>query len=407
MTKEQEYARLLIQVGLNVQKGQNVVIHAPVDTAPFARLCMEEAYAVGARDVTVVYSDDAVTRAHFLNAEDDVFDETPAWRCHLMNDYAREGAACLFIAASDPMNLAGVEPIRILRNAKAKGRDLAEFYRLETTNFFPWCIASVPTEAWAKKVFPDSTPQEAMRLLGDAIYQTVRISGKGDSVALWREHLSMLTARTEKLNAYRFVSLHYKNSLGTDLTVRLPEGHLWQSGEDVTPKGQRFVANMPTEEIFTAPLKNGVDGIVYGAMPLVNSGNIIEDFYFVIKEGRIVEVHAKKGEEILKNAISVDEGASYLGEVALIPYNSPISNQGILYYETLFDENASCHLAFGEAYPCLEGGADMSEEELKERGLNSSSQHVDFMVGTADLSIVGITHEGEEVVVFKDGDFAI
>ena len=407
MNKEQEYAKLLIQVGLQVQKGQQVVIHAPVEAAAFARLCMHEAYEVGAKDVTVVYSDDAVTRAHFLKAEDGVFDETPLWRQHLLNDYAREGAACLFIESNDPMNLAGVEPDRLLRNAKAKGRDLAEFYRLETSNFFPWCIAAVPSAAWAKKVFPALKEEEAVARLGDAIYETVRVSGNGDAISRWQAHLAALRARTEKLNAYRFASLHYRNSLGTDLTVRLPEGHIWQSGEDVTPKGQRFVANMPTEEIFTAPLKTGVDGVVYAAMPLVHNGNVIEDFYMVLREGKIVEVHAKEGEEILKNAMAVDEGASYLGEVALIPYDSPISNQKILYYDTLFDENASCHLAFGEAYPCLEGGNDMSEEELRAHGLNTSTQHVDFMVGTRDLSIIGTTHDGKEIPVFENGNFAL
>lgn len=403
--KKKEYAALLIRIGLAVQKEQRILIHAPVCAADFARACMEEAYAAGAAEVQVIWSDDAVTRAHFLHAQDRYIEETPAWRKELMNGYAKEGLSRLFIEATDPMNLAGVDPDRILRSARAKGRDFAEFYRLETTNGFPWCIAAVPSETWAKRVFPDK--DNAQELLWDAIFESVRVKGDGTAVSAWRDHLAMLTERTRKLNAFDFVSLHYKNALGTDLTVRLPEGHIWQSGEDETPKGHRFVANMPTEEIFTAPLKTGVDGTVYAALPLIEDGNLIENFHMVIKEGKIIEVHAEKGEEILKNAMLVDEGACYLGEVALIPYDSPISNQKILYYNTLFDENASCHLAFGAAYPCIKGGNDMSEEELAAHGLNISSQHTDFMIGTKDLSIIGLTHDGKEIEVFKNGNFCI
>ena len=401
--KKKEYAALLIRVGLSVQKGHHLIIHAPVSAAEFARYCMNEAYNCGAAEVEVIWSDDAVTRAHFLHADDAYIDSTPEWRKALMNGYAKEGASRLFIEATDPMNLAGVDPDRLLRSARVKGKDFAEFYRLETTNGFPWCIAAIPSEAWAKQVFPDRADAEIA--LWHAILETVRVKGDGTSSEAWRAHLDMLKARTEKLNAYRFVSLHYKNSLGTDLTVALPEGHLWQSGEDETPNGCRFVANMPTEEIFTAPLKTGVNGTVYAAMPLIEDGNMIDGFHMVIKDGKICEVHARVGEEILKNATLVDEGACYLGEVALIPYHSPISNQGILYYNTLFDENASCHLAFGAAYPCIEGGNAMSDEELAAHGLNVSSQHTDFMIGTADLSIVGTTHDGKKIDVFKNGNF--
>ena len=250
--------------------------------------------------------------------------------------------------------------------------------------------------------------KHAVAALWDAILKTVRVTGDGNAEARWREHIALLTARKEKLNALRFKSLHYTNSLGTDLTIELPDDHLWAAGNSVMKNGVEFVANMPTEEIFTAPLKTGINGVVYAALPLVNDGNIIDKFYFVIREGKIVEAHAEKGEEFLKAAISVDEGASYFGEVALVPYDSPISNQKILYYNTLFDENASCHLAFGEAYPeCIEGGESMTREEVQAHGLNYSLTHVDFMVGTADLSIVGTTHDGREIPVFVNGNFAI
>ena len=403
--KKKEYAALLIRTGLGVKQGQRLIIHAPVCAADFARLCMHEAYAAEADEVQVVWSDDEVTRAHFLYAADAYIESTPTWRKELMNGYAKEGVSRLFIEATDPMNLFGVDADRLLRSARAKGRDFAEFYRLETTSAFPWCIAAVPTEKWAQRVFPDR--EDAVFALWHAIFETVRISGDGSSIAAWREHLDALKARTERLNAYRFTSLHYKNSLGTDLTVTLPKGHIWQSGEELSKTGHPFVANIPTEEIFTAPVKTGTNGIVYAAMPLIEDGNMIDGFYLRFENGKIVEAHAKVGEDILKNAISVDEGASYLGEVALIPYDSPISRQRILYYNTLFDENASSHLAFGAAYPCLEGGADMSDEDLLSHGLNVSAQHADFMIGTADLSIVGTTEDGRKIEVFRNGNFAI
>ena len=401
--KLNEYAHLLIHVGLHIEKGMELMIYAPVDTAPFARLCTDAAYEAGAKEVTVIWSDDHITRARFLKADREVFDSVPLWRQTLMNGKAREGVPHLFIEGADPMNLKDAEPERMLANAKARARDLEEFQRLETSSQFPWCIASVPIESWANKVFPDK--KNNMALLWDAIFEAVRIKGDGTAISAWREHLANLRARTEKLNAYSFRSLHYTNDLGTDLTVELPEGHIWMSGEEKTPKGHPFVANMPTEEIFTAPLKTGVNGTVYAAMPLVEDGNIIRDFYLTFRDGKIVDLAAKEGENILRNSIAVDEGASYLGEVALISYDSPISHQGILYYETLFDENASCHLAYGAAYPCLVGGNDMSEDELRAHGLNVSSQHTDFMIGTRDLSIVGVTHDGETVEVFKNGNF--
>ena len=247
-----------------------------------------------------------------------------------------------------------------------------------------------------------------MGRLWDAIFTSVRISGRGDAVARWREHVALLKSRITKLNELHFASLYYQNSLGTSLNVKLPEAHVWSGGSNTCRAGFPFVANMPTEEVFTAPLRDGIDGVVYAAMPLVHNGNIIEGLRFVIRDGRIVEAHADKGEDILKAAIAEDEGASYFGEVALVPHDSPISNQKLLFYNTLFDENAACHLAFGEAYPeCIEGGEAMSREELREKGLNSSITHVDFMIGTSDLSIVGTTKDGREIPVFVNGSFAL
>ena len=404
--KLREYARLLIQVGLRVQRGQRLVISSPVECAFFARMCAEEAYAIGCKEVVMNWHDDAMARLKYLHADDSIFDEVALWRSHFFNDHALEGAAYLAISASDPENFKGVDTNRIIRAQQASGKALKDFGRLQMSSGFPWCIASIPIPSWAKTVFPEVSEEQAMEQLWDAIFQAVRVSGDGTAVEKWEQHLATLHQRLETMNRLNFKTLHYTNALGTDLTVELPEGHIWEAGDDITLSGQSFIANIPTEELFTAPLKTGVNGVVYSSMPLVHDGAIIDKFHFVVKDGKIVEAHAEKGEETLKGAIGVDEGASYFGEVALVPYDSPISNQKILFYNTLFDENAACHIAFGEAYPCLEGGKKMSKDELKAHGLNDSFTHVDFMIGTADLSIVGTTHDGQQVPIFVDGNFA-
>ena len=405
--KLREYAALLAQVGLNIQPGQTLIISSPVECAHFARLCASAAYDAGCREVVMNWRDDVLGREKFLRADSAVFDEVPQWRRHFFNDYAQQGAAYLSIAAEDPEHLLGVDPDRLIRSQRAGGKALEPFYRLQMSSGFPWCIASIPIPSWACRVFPDLPVEEAVDKLWDAIFHTMRITGDGKSAERWREHIDMLARRKEKLNALRLHSLRYTNSLGTDLTVELPEDHIWEAGDDVTQSGQPFVANMPTEEIFTAPLCHGVNGVVYASMPLVHDGNIIDGFHFVVRDGKIVEAVAEKGEDVLRSAISVDEGACYFGEVALVPYESPISNLKLLFYNTLFDENAACHIAFGEAYPCITGGRDMTKEQLKEKGLNDSITHVDFMIGTADLSIMGTTRDGRQVPIFVNGNFAI
>ena len=404
--KLREYARLLVEIGVNVQRGQTLVISSPVDCAPFTRLCVESAYAVGAREVVVRWGDDAIARERYLHAADELFDSVPEWHKVMMNGLSEQGAAFLSIIGNDPEAFLGVDPDRLLRTRRATGRELAPFRSRLMSNRNAWSIGAIPVPSWARKVFPDCAEDEAMDRLWEAIFRSVRISGRGDAVERWHEHVETLRARLDKLNAWHFEKLHYRSGLGTDLTIRLPKEHLWAGGSSETAEGQRFIANMPTEEIFTAPLRDGIDGVVCAAMPLVHDGNVIEGIRFTVRDGRIVEAHADRGEEILRSAISVDEGASRFGEVALVPYDSPIRNQEILFYDTLFDENAACHLAFGDAYPeCVRGGADMSEEELAAAGLNHSDTHVDFMIGTRDLSIVGTTAAGEEIELFRDGNF--
>lgn len=405
--KFEEYAKLLVEVGVNIQKGQNLILNCPVDCAWFARLCAKAAYEAGCREVIMRWRDDQLSREKFLHAADDVFDTVPEWNVRFLTDYAREGAAFLSIGGSDPENLKGVDHDRLVRSSRSGGAALKEYRQLQMTNAFPWAVGAIPVPAWAKKVFPGCGEDEAMEKLWDAVLASVRVDGSGSAVRRWREHLETLQVRIDKLNGLRLESLHYTNSLGTDLTIRLPEDHIWGGGDGVSRSGIHFIANMPTEEIFTAPLRGGIDGVVYASMPLVLAGDVVDKFHFVVEEGKIVEVHAQTGEEKLKAETTLDEGASYFGEVALVPYDSPIRNQELLFYNTLFDENAACHLAFGEAYAeCVKGGENMTKEELKARGLNDSITHVDFMVGTADLSITGRTRDGEEVAVFVDGNFA-
>ena len=405
--KLKEYAHLLVEVGLNVQPGQTPSIESNIEFAQLTRQCVSACYDRGARNVVVNYSDDAVTRETYLRADGAVFSEYPSYQKARFDWFLEQSSPRLSIVGSDPELLKGVDPARIQARRKASGPPTKPYFDALTANKFQWCVGSYPTLPWAEKAFPDKKGEAAMDALWDAIFSVCRITGDGRAVERWREHVAATARRAKTLNDCQFQTLRYTNSLGTDLTITLPEHHVWAGGSDFTPQGTEFVANIPTEEIFTAPRWDGVDGRVYAALPLAVDGNLVKDFYLDFKGGRIVDVHAGEGEEFLRHGIEVDDGAHYLGEVALVPYDSPIRNTGVLFFNTLFDENASCHLAFGEAYPsCVKGGEDMSEEEQKAVGLNRSMTHVDFMVGTSDLSIVGTTRDGREIPVFVDGNFA-
>ena len=404
-----QYARLVVGVGINVQKGQPVMINCPVECAPFGRMLTTAAYDAGASEVFMNWRDDYCTREHWLKADSSTFDAVRPWEITKRNMLADEGVGVISVAASDPENLKGVDPDRLRRWGVASGRDLKEFSRRMMSNAIPWCVVSVPVASWAKKVFPGSSEDEAVEKLWDAIFRTVRITEDGDAVAAWREHCDNIEGKAKRMTEYDFEELHYTNSMGTDLYVRMPENHMWLAGGDMCRSGVKFVANMPTEEVFSAPLRTGVNGTLVASKPLVLKGNVIEGIRFTFRDGRIEEIHADTNEEVLRTEIDVDEGSRYLGEIALVPYDSPISMSGMLFYNTLFDENASCHFAFGEAYPaCIKGGDDLSPEELKAAGINAESNtHVDFMVGTADLTIEGVTRDGRKIKVFENGNFAI
>jgi aminopeptidase len=402
----EKYARLIVKTGVNIQKGQTLVITSPIECASFTRLVAQYAYEEGARDVVVTWKDELLSKIRFLQAPEEVFEEFPEWQKEFYLSYVKQGAAFVSIAASDPELLKDVNPQRLVKVQKVSNTALKEYRERLMSNKNSWCVVSIPTASWAKKVFPDLSEEAAVKKLWDAILKTVRVDAQ-DPVAAWEEHKQNLKKSADFLNSNQFQYLQYKNSQGTDLKVELPEHHIWLGGSEYTPEGLEFIANMPTEEVFTLPKKTGIHGKVVSSKPLNYNGNVIDEFSLTFKDGKIVDFAAKQGYEVLKGLIETDEGSYYLGEVALVPFNSPISNSNILYFNTLFDENASCHLAIGKAYPvCIKDGENMKKEQLDALGVNDSLVHVDFMIGTKDLEIIGTTAAGKEIPVFKNGDFA-
>lgn len=401
----EKYAHLILTIGLNLQKNQLLVINSPIECAYFTRIVAETAYKEGARDVVIVWKDELFSKIRFINAPEEVFEEFPNWQKELYISYMNEGAAFLSIASNDPELMKEVNPVRLMKAQKAGNIALKEYRENLMSNKNVWCVISVPTASWAKKVFPQVAENKQIDKLWKAIFKTVRVD-QPNPIDAWQLHKAKLKKRIDYLNSLGLRTLHYKNALGTDLTIELPEGHLWLGGSEFTPEGLEFVANMPTEEVFTLPQRTGVNGKVISSMPLNYNGNLIEKFGLTFKNGCIIDFFAEKGYEALKNLIETDEGSHYLGEVALVPYDSPISNSKILFYNTLFDENASCHLAIGKAYPvCLKNGNSLNPEELKNAGVNDSLVHEDFMIGTSDLEIIGITAAGKEIPIFKAGNF--
>lgn len=403
--KLQKYADLAVRVGVNVQPGQTLIVVATVDSAELVRLIVKKAYDAGARFVKVNWSDDTVTRLRYEKAADESFLDDPKWYAGEMLEYVEGGAAVLHVISSDPDLLTGIDPQRITNHQKTYGKAMSKYREMQMADKFSWSIVAVPSKTWAAKVFPNLPENEQVDALWEAIFKTVRID-QPDPVAAWKEHIANLTQKSEYLNAKKYKKLHYI-APGTDLTIELPQGHLWVAAESHNAQGNTFLANLPTEEVFTAPLKTGVNGTVSSTKPLSYNGNIIDEFQLTFKDGRIVEYTAKVGEATLKQLVELDEGSHYLGEVALVPHGSPISQSGILFYNTLFDENASNHLAIGNAYAFnLEGGKSMTREELNQHGLNASFAHEDFMVGSADMDIFGVTADGTEEPVFAKGNWA-
>lgn len=403
----EKYAQLIVKTGINIQSGQILVITSPIECASFARMAAQAAYREGAGDVVMNWNDELFSKLRYLHAPEAVFETFPQWQRDFYLFYMQQGAAFLTIDASDPEILKEVNPDLVAKAQRVRNSALQTFRESLMCNKNAWSVVSIPTGSWASKVFPGISEQAAVGQLWEAILKAVRVD-TDDPVAAWEMHKAVLKERLDFLNSCKFQFLHFKNSLGTDLQVELPEGHVWLGGSEHTLTGVEFIANMPTEEVFTLPKKTGVNGTVVSSRPLSYNGNLIEKMSFVFENGKIIRFDAGKHTEIIRKLIETDAGASFLGEVALVPQKSPISESGIVFLNTLFDENASCHLALGKAYPvCVQGNEEMSKETLDFIGVNDSLVHVDFMIGSEDMEIIGTAANGTQTPVFCKGDFVL
>lgn len=398
------FAKLAIQTGVNIKPGDTLLIRADVQASDFARRCVKEAYKSGAKHVYVEYSDDVVTKEKYLNAPSEAFDEYPEWQSYKYTSIAKEGGAFLSIISDNPDLMKDVDPDRIGRFQKIAGKYLKEWRSYTLSDKVKWSIVAVPSLEWAKKVHPNLSDEQAVNTLWENILDCSRITE--DPIKTWNDHNKNLKTRMNKLNEMNLKELRYTSSK-TNLVVGLPENHNWLSGASTDLKGDLFNPNIPTEEIFGMPHKYKVDGIVYSTKPLVYAGSLIDNFWLKFESGKIVDFDAETGKENLKNLIETDEGSHRLGEIALVPYDSPISLKDIVFYSTLFDENASCHLAIGAAYTSnMINGSEIEEDQRDSVGMNSSMTHVDFMIGSKDLDIVGVKPDGDLVQIFKNGDWA-
>ena len=399
------FAELALKVGVNIQKGQGLEIVCPVEKSDVAEALTVAAYEAGAKIVHVRWENEKTDRLNYLYAEKEALCDIPKWYVDSKNYLVKNNFCYIAIAAENPSAFTDVPEDKLAAVAKAKGKLLKGYFNEIMANGIRWCVVSVPTEDWAKQVFPDS--DNPVEELSSAIEKTMRLDTI-DPVKEWRLHIEKLNSHAEFLNAHNFEYLHFENSKGTDLYVGLCYDHVWVSAKETAKDGVPFVANMPTEEVFTAPHNKKTDGVVKSALPLCYNGQIIDGFSITFKKGKIVDFSAEKGYNILRGLINTDGGTKSLGEVALIGKNSPIAQSKILFYNTLFDENASCHIAIGKGYPTtVKNGENLSAKERKEKGLNDSIEHVDFMIGTPDLKVTGITFDGEQIPVFRDGEWVI
>jgi len=402
----QKYAELIVTTGVNVQEGHTIVLNIAVDQAPLARKITETAYEKGAKKVIVKWTDSGINRLGFKNQSIDTLTDIPDYKIEEMNYVIDNKASRISVVSSAPDALKGIDGEKIAETQKASGEAMKPLRQATQSNKMSWVVTAAAGPEWAEKVFPElETSEEQVDALWNAIFKAVHLYDE-DAVETWSNKDETLENKANELNDQQFTALHY-SAPGTDLTVGLPKGHRWEGAGSFNSRGERFMANMPTEEVFTAPDANRVDGVVVSTKPLSYAGSIIEGMEFHFKDGEVTDVTAEKGEEVIKNLLEQDEGSSRLGEVALVPDESPISQSGLTFFNTLFDENASNHLALGAAYAFnLNDGTEMSEDELKEAGLNRSTAHVDFMVGSDQMDIDGIKEDGTRVPVFRNGTWA-
>jgi aminopeptidase len=399
------YAELILKVGLNLQAGQRLLVRAPIEAAPLVRHVNAHAYRMGARLVETIYNDPQLQLIRFNHAPADSFEEHTTWWVQAGLEYAEHGHAILSIIGSDPDLFRDVEPERISTVRRTEGRVSAPLSRLISADAINWCVVAYPVAGWAAKVYPDRPATEAQDALWQQIARAVRLD-RADPLADWQAHSAELAARTAYLNRKQYDALHFTGP-GTDLTVGLPYNHRWLGGIAPTGNGIANVANMPTEEVFTAPHRGRVNGRVSATMPLNYSGNLIENFGLEFKDGRVVDLWAERGEPLLRSLVETDEGAARLGEIALVPHSSPISQTGTLFYNTLFDENAASHIALGRAYRnCIDGCEGLDDEDFAALGGNSSQTHVDFMIGSAAIDVDGILDDGTAEPLMRAGEWA-
>lgn len=398
-----KYAHTLLKYGVNLQEDQTLVISVDVENKDFAVIVTEEAYKLGAKEVVLNWRCSPIARQRLLHANESVLEKPANWIPEFYKQYIDDKAAFLSLISANPKALEGIPTDRISLQSRNLNKALSFYHTAIMNSSVTWCVASVPTVLWANLLGYEGTDEEKINQLWATLLKLCRIEGV-EPKDTYRHHMAKLRHRCEALNKLDLKSLRYTCENGTDLLLELPEGHIWLGGEESSKDGTIFNANIPTEEVFSAPQYNGVNGVVHSTKPLIYHGNTISDFSFTFKEGKIVEYNAKEGYEVLKELVETDEGSQYLGEVALVDHFSPISQSNQIFYETLFDENASCHLAIGASYPtCLENSDGLSEDELKERGLNHSLTHVDFMIGHERMNIKGYTRDGQAVDIMIDG----
>lgn len=401
-------AVLAVRRGANVQKGQPLVIRADVRDYPFVEMIAEEAYNAGAAYVDVRWRNQAITRLDYLNQSEETLADIGQWAVDREQEAHDKGACYLSVISDKPGSLKGIPASKISAYQKAFHEKMGPLQAYTMNNIGQWCVLGTASKEWAKAVFPELSEEEAFEKLEAVLFDVTGVTEDNDPVAYWQAHDAGLISHARKMTEFNFKELHFKNSLGTDLHVGLVEDHIWVGGGCTTPAGVYFDPNLPTEEVFCMPHREKVNGTVVSSRPLSYNGVLIDHFTLKFENGKVVEHHAEKEEEALTQLLDFDEGSRHLGEVALVPHESKISQSGILFYNTLYDENASCHLALGRPYPeNIRGGEEMSPEELKEKGGNASLQHEDFMFGTADMSVDGIMHDGTVIPVFRNGSFVI
>ncbi|MDV2582250.1 aminopeptidase [Alkalibacillus haloalkaliphilus] len=400
-----KYAELAVRAGVNLQKDQLLIIHSDIQNATFARLIQTVAYEAGASNVFIDWTDEQSTKEFYLNAADSAIDYFPDWQAARFKEWDDAGAAYIHIISENLGVFEDVSTERINRFQKASRTKLRDYHAKIRSHEVRWCLLAVPYVEWATKVFPNVSEEEALQSLWKLILKGARADGE-NPIKDWESHNRAFESRKKILNESQFVALHFTNSRGTDLLVGLPKNHLYIGGGVTDQNGVPFFPNIPTEEIFTAPHKNKVNGKLVGTKPLIYGGSVIDEFVLIFKDGRITDYYAAKGQEVLQNLIETDEGSHYLGEIALVSNKSPLAQTDTLFYNTLFDENTSCHIGIGNASPSnIQNGTDQSEEELKAAGLNTSLLLVNVTFGTEDMKVVGIKEGGTEVLLMKEGDF--